>query len=124
MRFEELKGLTIASITGAKKGSNEINITTLCGRKFRIDHQQDCCESVEVEDVCGHVIDLINAPLMVAEEATNSEDDFGYKSLDDSFTWTFYRLATVIGYVTIRWLGTSNGYYSESVNITEIKDNY
>lgn len=118
MKFEDLKGLTIKTIEGVEQGSSEVNITTHCGRRFRMSHHQDCCESVEIVDVCGDPINLINAPLMVAEEATNSDDPQG-RTLD-SFTWTFYRLATVMGYVVIRWLGESNGYYSESVDFEEI----
>ena len=79
-------------------------------------HRQDCCESVSIEDVCGDLSDLENLPLLVAREDSNQgELDYG------SFTWTFYNFSTNRGSVTIRWYGTSNGYYSESVGLYRLE---
>jgi len=119
VEFSELLGKTLSSIKGSK-GDDEMVFTTSEGRMFKLYHDQDCCENVQIEDVIGDLQDLIGSPILLAEEVVNPE---GVPVLDneyDSSTWTFYKLATVKGYVDIRWFGTSNGYYSESVSFVEV----
>lgn len=81
--------------------------------RYILRHDQDCCESVVVEEIIGDLEDLVGWPLLVAREDTNAEGED--LPNEESYTWTFYNFATYKGYVTIRFLGTSNGYYSEDV---------
>jgi len=80
-------------------------------------HSQDCCENVCIEDVNGNWDDLLNTPLLVSEERSNGEEG-DLKGWEESYTWTFYTFRSVKGSVDVRWLGTSNGYYSESVSFS------
>ena len=118
--FEPLLGRTIAKIEGAAEESEEILFIMENGDVFRMYHEQDCCEQVLVEDVGGNIEDLIGTPILKAEEVTN-EGTRGWNWFDGTCTWTWYQFATIKGYVTIRWVGESNGYYSESVNYEWIK---
>lgn len=118
MEISKLVGETLKSITVVdKEDEDRIVFETNSGKKFLMSHHQDCCESVVIDDVCGDLDDLIGSPVLIAEERSHSPE---YDDGDDSQTWTFYELATNKGSVTIRWYGTSNGYYSESVSFEEI----
>lgn len=79
-------------------------------------HQQDCCESVEIDDINGDFADLVGDILLVAEERTSNEPE-GNDEAYDSDTWTFYTFRSLKGSVDVKWHGYSNGYYSESVDI-------
>ena len=68
------------------------------------------CRAILV-DVEGELDDLIGRPLTVCE-AVNQEGGTGDPRWN---TWTFYRLASDQGFVTLRWGGASNGYYCEEV---------
>lgn len=110
--FNNLKGETIKNIV---QGDQEILFTLSDGTMLRMYHEQDCCEDVHIEDICGDLDDLLNTPITYADESTNEGDSaYGHE------TWTFYRIGTDRGSVTIRWYGESNGYYSESVSLQKV----
>ena len=108
-------GKTFVRVEGSV-GDGEMRFVTADGETFLFGHYQDCCESVDINDIVGDLEDLVGEPLLLAEEVSgeapaSDEDHWG------SQTWTFYKFATRKGYVDVRWLGESNGYYSESVDM-------
>jgi hypothetical protein len=115
--LSEMIGVTMRSVVN--DNNERLTFTAEDGREWVLYHSQDCCESVNIEDITGNLDDLVGAPLTVSRE-DNSPDpvdafkDRGYTP--ESFTWTFYSFATRKGHVVVRWLGESNGYYSESVS--------
>jgi hypothetical protein len=119
-KFEDLVGKTLVKIDKAKKGDDAITFTTDNGEVYSMSHNQDCCESVNIEDICGDLEDLLYSPIMRASEDTNGNDPPPAEVSAESYTWTFYNIATMKGHVTIRWFGRSNGYYSESVNFVRV----
>lgn len=120
--FSTLLGKTLTRVE--QTGDDSITFTANTGERFLLYHRQGCCESVFIESVVGDLQDLVGHPITLAEEVTSGDtngpdlDPLG--KYDESYTWTFYKLATVKGYVDIRWYGTSNGYYSESVDFEKL----
>ena len=107
----DMLGITLVSVERTMcSGNDALEMTDSTGCVWTFWHSQDCCESVSIESIDGDFADIIGSPLTLADEATEAGDDDGGTS-----TWTFYRFGTIKGYVTVRWLGESNGYYSESV---------
>ncbi len=112
-----LLGKTLTEVR--EVNSEEIYFTTSEGDTFKMYHSQDCCESVYIESVEGDLQSLVGNPILIAEEVTG-ETRGALSEYDDSYTWTFYKFATIKGHVDIRWYGSSNGYYSESVDFEKV----
>jgi len=112
----QMLGKTFVQVTGSV-GDGEMTFVTANGERFMFAHSQDCCESVDINDIVGDLQDLMDSPLLLAEEV-QGETPVDFDEGDhESVTWTFYKFATRKGYVDVRWLGESNGYYSEGVDL-------
>ena len=112
----QMLGKTFVQVSGAV-GNFDLLFETANGERFMFSHQQDCCERVDINDIVGDLQDLVGEPLLLAEEVQGETPvDFNEREYE-SVTWTFYKFATRKGYVDVRWLGESNGYYSERVDL-------
>lgn len=106
-KIDELIGKTFSSVR--KKNSSELIFANDDGEVI-FEHIQDCCENVEIEDITGDLEDLVDTPILVAEERTQDNPD-----AVECGMWTFYEFRTIKGSVTVRWYGSSNGFYSVGV---------
>jgi hypothetical protein len=115
--FNELIGKTIIEIEGLKKGNDFVKIKCLTGEEYKMHHDGECCEIVDIKDIIGDFNDILNSEILTAEERKchlpmRNNSDYSY-------TWTFYQLATVKGFITVHWYdGSSNRY--EAVNFEKV----
>jgi len=122
MEITQLLGRVFTSVRG-QIGASALTFTTVEGNHFEL-LQPGPLSEVLIEDICGDLGDLEDAPLLQAEEVSSetedlSSDDPEYETYNTtSITWTFYKFATRKGYVTVRWRGISaNGAYAENVEL-------
>lgn len=70
VNFNVLIGEVLTSIT---KGKERIFIATQSNKMFVMEHQQDCCESVDIHEILGDANDVIGLPITKAEELESSK---------------------------------------------------
>ena len=100
--------------------NDEIIFESSCSNNiYKMYHDQDCCEKVYIKQIDGDLNDIINSPIIKAEEVTVAEDN------EEDYYFigkhTFYKIFTVKGDVTIAWYGESNGYYTVQVDFEKLK---
>lgn len=118
--LKQMLGRVFVRVEGSV-GDGEMTFVRDDGVRFVFHHFQNCCEHVRIEDIVGDLQDLVGEPLLVAEESHGETPaDHKFEWEPESYTWTFYKFATRLGYVDVRWLGESNGYYGESVDLSVV----
>ncbi len=116
--FFELKGQIIESISVIKnyfthsfqQRYDEIIIRTK-NNCYRMYHEQTCSESVTIQSINGDLNIILGREIILAEEDSVHEkyDDYSSKTI------TKFIIKTEKSSFEINWVGTSNGFYSESV---------
>ena len=107
-KFEQIQGMTITAVV--YKEANESLLIHLNTHVLEMIHHQDCCETVYLADVVGSFEDLIGYPLLEVSESIDIATE------DMSSTASYYNFRTITASVQLRWVGESNGYYSETVD--------
>jgi hypothetical protein len=108
VEFEDLKKEILVNITYT---SYQVVFQTKSGKKFKLFHRQDCCESVYLADVYGRVEDILNKKILdVDSSSVNLNPEYG----DNHYQ--IYRITTQEGELSFRFSGSSNGYYSTAVD--------
>ena len=85
---------------------------------LKLDHDQQCCETVYIDEMSGELEWLVNQPILKAERVTSFDNRKESTHEEESFTWTFFKIATIKGMVDVKFYGESNGFYSEDADLT------
>ncbi|MGL5050328.1 MAG: DUF7448 domain-containing protein [Fusobacteriaceae bacterium] len=93
-------------------------------------HIQDCCECVWLEDGFEELKMMEGQKVLSAYNDDNNDDNYDKYGDDDNYdlileewgssttgTWTFYNISTKNTDACLRFIGVSNGNYSETVEL-------
>jgi len=120
--FDTLQGKTISKVV-EDTNYDTVDFFTTDGGHFHMEHFQDCCESVYLADVAGGTLDALVGQKILSAYVETNEDlpaPDGDTWVDDCQMWTFYTIRTMFHTLTLRWFGSSNGYYSVDVNFMDV----
>jgi hypothetical protein len=112
--LKEFEGKVLENVTYNKE-DEILTFYFTNGDVYEMFHEQDCCESVYLEDGYDDLMFLIGQEILQAYVTSNSGDDDG-----GTYTYTYYNISTFLNSATLRWYGSSNGYYSEAVDIQKV----
>jgi hypothetical protein len=107
--FESLKDKIIKNIKINTK-EDEILFIDSDDKKYLMWHDQDFNERMYIENICGDLDDILNSPILFVDETIIDNKESHEK-------FTFYRLATTKGSVTVRWCGEYNSRSSVSFGV-------
>lgn len=119
MHFMQHIGKTIVKVDGLELESEHVYIFFDDKTEISFTTGEDNGH-VRLIDIDGDVNDLIGGTVLSIREVTNPEIEPDYKEEYDTLSlWTYYFIETTKGFVSMRWLGESNGHYSVSVYVSE-----
>ena len=129
MGIEQLKNKILAHVELKLEPSDRvpphIMFHTFCGKRFKMTPYCELPFGAWLEDQCGDFRDLQLYPILLAEEVSNTN----HKQNGLTKHWTFYKLSTNKGSITLRWMcECANGYdlcwgdYAIGVDFYELKN--
>lgn len=114
VEFCDLSGQFVRGIIEARQDGFIVFLTD--EHVFFLEHDQECCESVYIEDIIGDLSELVGQKIVSAEDVYSD----GTTENVECSTWSFYKIQGEKDSVTIRFFGESNGCYSETAGLYRV----
>jgi len=108
-----IEGEVLLGVEISKDNGFDAILFNCIDKQFKMYYEPECCAVAELVETIGDWNDLLGQEITTAEERCRRATE---NECSESGTWTFYEIASPLGSVTLRWLGESNGYYSESIS--------